>query len=55
MDKLVVYQPSPARISSRVFDLIPEILRIPNAMLVEAGLPHLSCELLPGREKRNHP
>lgn len=47
----MIYQPSPARISSHVFDLIPEIVPIANAMLVETGLPHLSRKLLPDRER----
>jgi hypothetical protein len=49
--KLAIRQPSPLRISSHVLDLVPEILRIANPMLVEAGLPDLSRELLPNRER----
>jgi hypothetical protein len=47
----VIDQPSPLPISSHVFDLVPEILPIANPMLVKAGLPDLSCELLPDRER----
>jgi hypothetical protein len=51
MNKLVINQPSPARIPSHVLDLISKILRIADAMLVETRLPYLSRELLPDRER----
>jgi hypothetical protein len=47
VDKLVINQSAPARISSHVFDLISKILRIADAMLVETRLPDLPGELLP--------
>ena len=52
MDKLVIYQPTPARISSHIFGLISEILGIANAMFVETSLPHLSRKLLPDRKRK---
>ena len=52
MNKLVIYQPSAARISRYIFDLVSEILRIANAMLVKTGLPNLSRKLLPNRERK---
>jgi hypothetical protein len=51
VDKLVVDQPAPARISSHVFDLISKILRTADAMLVETRLPYLPRELLPDCER----
>jgi len=51
MNKLVINEPSPARISSHVLDLISKILRIADAMLVEVRLPYFSRELLPDRKR----
>ncbi len=51
MDELVIYQPSPVWICGHVFQLFLKIFRITNAMLVEAGLPDISRELLPNRER----
>jgi hypothetical protein len=51
MYKPVIHQPSPLRISSHVFDLVPKILRIANPMLVKTGLPDVSRELLPDRKR----
>jgi hypothetical protein len=52
MDKLVIYQPSPARIFGDVSDLTTEILRIANSMLVKTSLPHLSRKLFPDRKRK---
>jgi hypothetical protein len=51
VNKLVIYKPSSSRVSCHVFDLISKILRIADAMVMETGLPHLSRELLPDRER----
>jgi hypothetical protein len=52
VNELMIHQPSPDRISRHIFDLISEILRIANAMLVKTGLPNLSRKLLPNRERK---